>query len=862
MADLREELQPRKAKWLAFLEDVSKDGFYNDKIEDMIQKEQNRLIININDVRKEDPELARETMTSPMLEVTAAQLALKELVDTKDSAYSTKEGSFFVGFSGSFGAHHVTPRGLSADLLGRLVCVDGIVSKCSLVHPKVVKSVHYCPQTKLSLERTYRDATSIDGLPTYGLYPREDDQGNPLVTEYGYSVYKNHQRMTIQEMPERAPTGQLPRSIDVILDDDLVDTAKPGDRVQIVGIYRALPNKRGGTTSGVFRTVLLGNTVRQLEKEVQMPSLTDTDIKNILKISKRKRGRDTPFHLLARSLAPSIYGNDEIKMGILCLLLGGTEKNLKRGGHIRGCGEDEGDGGGGGVVFLVLYLLCACVRSVRTLFSSSHRQPFTAAVSRTRTHTHTLTPSYAHTYTLTPSYIHTHTCSHAQQQLDDTLILALRHGSTKFISAGIHTSLNARCSVLAAANPVYGQYDPYSTPTDNIGLPDSLLSRFDLLFIVLDKMDPEVDSKLAGHVLKSHLYRRPGESEGEALRMETAGDTVIVEPPEDEDEEETDVWAAHQPGMARRRGRARILSVDFVKKYIMYARARCQPKLTEDAAEFISDAYSTLRSREHDDKTLPVTARTLETMIRLSTAHAKSRLSQTVDRADAEVAMDLINFAYYNEAKPLAKPRKKRHPDHDDSDSDSDDGVDGGDRMPSTPKPKQKPRATATPTRKAARKANGQSDASPAKSSAFSKARSATAASGAYDPYDFDAPTTAAGEEQPAKKAKQSSSSSSATTTTAAADGDENGTAQAQEEEEEEEAAAGTAISADEMNRFKAAVLAVYKSLKHETVQISELLDALAKQGMTLTEEEARDRLAIMQENNLVYVSDDTVFLV
>ena len=74
----------------------------------------------------------------------------------------------------------------------------------------------------------YRDATSIDGLPTYGLYPREDDAGNPLVTEYGYSVYKNHQRLTIQEMPERAPTGQLPRSIDVILDDDLVDTAKVG----------------------------------------------------------------------------------------------------------------------------------------------------------------------------------------------------------------------------------------------------------------------------------------------------------------------------------------------------------------------------------------------------------------------------------------------------------------------------------------------------------------------------------------------------------------------------------------------------------------------------------------------------------
>jgi DNA replicative helicase MCM subunit Mcm2 (Cdc46/Mcm family) len=97
-----------------------------------------------------------------------------------------------------------------------------------------------------------------------GLYPKEDEQGNTLVTEFGLSTYKNHQRVTIQEMPERAPTGQLPRSVDVILDDDLVDKAKPGDRVQITGIYRALPSRRGGTTSGVFKTVILCDQVRCL----------------------------------------------------------------------------------------------------------------------------------------------------------------------------------------------------------------------------------------------------------------------------------------------------------------------------------------------------------------------------------------------------------------------------------------------------------------------------------------------------------------------------------------------------------------------------------------------------------------------
>lgn len=103
------------------------------------------------------------------------------------------------------------------------------------------------------MERKYADMSSFDIMPTSTAYPTKDDAGNLLETEFGLSKYRDHQTMTIQEMPEKAPTGQLPRSIDIILDDDLVDVCKPGDRVLIVGVYRILPGKQGGFTSGIFR---------------------------------------------------------------------------------------------------------------------------------------------------------------------------------------------------------------------------------------------------------------------------------------------------------------------------------------------------------------------------------------------------------------------------------------------------------------------------------------------------------------------------------------------------------------------------------------------------------------------------------
>ncbi|KAK0578102.1 hypothetical protein LWI29_005142 [Acer saccharum] len=198
--------------------------------------------------------------------------------------------------------------------------------------PKVVKSVHFCPATGNFTTREYRDITSNMGVPTGSVYPTRDDNGNLLETEYGLCKYKDHQTLSMQEVPENSAPGQLPRSVDIIVEDDLVDSCKPGDRVAIVGIYKALPGRAKGSVNGVFRTVLTANNVSLLNKEANAPIYTPDDLKNIKKIAER----DDTFELLGNSLAPSIYGHSWIKKAVVLLMLSGVEKNLKNGTHLRG----------------------------------------------------------------------------------------------------------------------------------------------------------------------------------------------------------------------------------------------------------------------------------------------------------------------------------------------------------------------------------------------------------------------------------------------------------------------------------------------------------------------------------------------
>jgi len=684
-ADYEQRMRELQRSYVDFLDDSDRDGVYDRLVRDMIENKGSRLVVSINDLRNQNRERAFALLDKSFEEVSAFQRALKEFVGSIDATYAKETEDFFIGFEGSFGSKHVTPRTLNASNLGNLVCLEGIITKCSLVRPKVVKSVHFCPATGKTLERAYTDLTSFEAYPSTAAYPTQDDDGNPLQTEFGLSKYKDHQTMSVQEMPEKAPAGQLPRSVDIIVDNDLVDQAKPGDRVQIIGSYRCMPGKQGGYTTGSFRTVLIANNVVLLSKEVT-PNITGEDVQKCKKFSKQK---GNVFEMLAKSLAPSIHGHEYVKKALLCQLLGGVEKNLPNGTRLRGdinvllMGDPSV-----AKSQMLRYVLHTAPRAITTTGRGSSGVGLTAAVTTDQETGDRRLEAGA--MVLADRGIVCIDEFDKMSDMDRTAIHeVMEQGRVTISKAGIHARLNARCSVLAAANPVHGRYDPHRTPNENINLQPSLLSRFDLLFILLDTIDVDNDRKIADHVVRMHRYRNPQEQDGQVLSIAADAEVLTTKDLNEHAEEEGDTpiyekYDALLHGNSRKKT-DKIVSVQFMKKYIHIAKC-IKPVLTEAACEMLADEYANLRSDDFETgvaRTQTVTARALETLIRLATAHAKARLSKQVEEEDAELAIELVQFAYFKKVLDKSGRRKKSQAGSDESEEE--DEVEEAPRKKDTP---------------------------------------------------------------------------------------------------------------------------------------------------------------------------------
>lgn len=568
----------------SFLTDfkTKNDEIYTDKI---IKTLKNRVIFNIDEMRLFNLSLAKEIINDSTNIIPLIEDLIKEV---------TQKNVKF-GINGSFGEYKLSPRTLSSLYLGKLICVEGIITSCSICRPKIIKSVHFNNYKSSFVQKEYRDSTMITKLPiTNTVYPTRDTDGSILSTEYGMSEYIDYQTINLQEMPENAPCGQLPRSVECILSHDLVDTIKPGDRVKVYGIYKSLcfastefPNK--------FKNILIANNIEQFKKRKTEEFIKgDFNINNVHKF-----------------IAPSIWGHDNIKKALALMLVGGNEVIMKNGSKIRGdinillIGDPST-----AKSQLLRFIYNFNEISVATTGKGSSGVGLTAAVVIDKDTGDKRLEAGA--MVLADRGIVCIDEFDKMNELDRVAIHEVMEQQTVTISkAGIHTTLNARCSVLAAANPIFGIYKEDRKPSENIKLPESIMTRFDLIFVVLDKNDTSTDTLISDHVVKMH------------------SNFVNLE-------EETKIGG--------------------FKEFIVSCK-NSKPVLSRDASQLIIKEYTKLRQlKNKKEQIVSITPRMLETIIRLSTAHAKLRCSSVVESVDIEEVILLLESTLLRQ---IVKPTKR-----------------------------------------------------------------------------------------------------------------------------------------------------------------------------------------------------------
>ncbi|VEL36793.1 unnamed protein product [Protopolystoma xenopodis] len=458
----------------------------------------------------------------------------------------------------------------------------------------------------------------------------------PFEINMQQTIYKNYQRITIQESPSKVPPGRLPRSKDAILLDDLVDTCKPGDEVEITGIYTHSYDNSLNTKQGfpVFSTVIIANNVVRKDDKAAVETLTDEDVKMILKMSKDENISARIFS----SIAPSIYGHDDIKRGIALALFGGESKNPGkfiplRIHKVRGdinvllCGDP-----GTAKSQFLKYVEQLAPRSVFTTGQGASAVGLTAYVTRNPMSKEWTLEAGA--LVLADKGVCLIDEFDKMNDQDRTSIHeAMEQQSISISKAGIVTSLQARCTIIAAANPIGGRYDPSLTFAENVDLSEPILSRFDVLCVVRDTVDTVQDEMLARFVVGSHMRHHPNLTKGERVEL-------------------TDRLSAHGASLGRiTTGNVLALPQDLLKKYIIYAKERIHPKLNNMDQDKVARAYADLRRESMATGSLPITVRHIESVIRMAEAHARLHLRDFVNEDDVNMSLRIMLESFISTQK-------------------------------------------------------------------------------------------------------------------------------------------------------------------------------------------------------------------
>ncbi|KAL4954328.1 MCM2/3/5 family-domain-containing protein [Aspergillus filifer] len=571
-----------------------------------------------------------------------------------------------------------TLRQLRQSHLNCLVRVSGVVTRRTGVFPQLKYVMFICQKCNITLGPFQQESSSEVKIS----FCQNCQSRGPFTVNSEKTVYRNYQKLTLQESPGSVPAGRLPRQREVILLADLIDTAKPGDEIEITGIYRnsydaSLNNKNGFP---VFATIIEANHVIKSHDQQAGFHLTEEDEREIRALS-----RDPDIvEKIIRSIAPSIYGHQDVKTAVALSLFGGVRKEAQGKMAIRGDINVLLLGDPGTAKSQILkYVEKSAHRAVFATGQGASAVGLTASVRR---------DPLTSEWTLEGGALvlaDRGTClidefDKMNDQDRTSIHEAMEQQTISISKAGIVTTLQARCAVVAAANPIGGRYNSTAPFSENVQLTEPILSRFDILCVVRDLVDPAEDERLASFVIESHHRANPSKplrdesgnlinADGERIddegyRIDNQGNRLPLRPDESETRD-----AAMGIDEEEKEGE---IPQELLRKYILYAREHCQPKLYQIDQDKIARLFADMRRESLATGAYPITVRHLEAIMRIAEAFCKMRLSeycsaQDIDRAIAVTVDSFIGsqkvsakralsrtFAKYTLSRP--KPQSKR----------------------------------------------------------------------------------------------------------------------------------------------------------------------------------------------------------